>query len=309
MQAFLRFIGLETGYVSHTERLISGAGGFLGILFIPVVSQFVVEGPDIILVVASMGSSAVLLFAVPHGALSQPWPLVGGHLVSALIGVSCAKVVPGQTLAAASAVGLSIGAMYYLRCIHPPGGATALGAVVGGDSIQALGFNYVLAPVALNTLVILLIAITFNHLFNWRRYPAVTMPRSKPAADTRPDRYQDISHADLVYALSEIDSFIDVTEQDLLTIYDLATKRHDFGELEPDQIETGKYYSNGRYGADWSVRLVVDTAGKQDPDVDIVVYKTVAGMGRRSSGTATRSEFARRASCQVVRNENSLLRK
>jgi CBS-domain-containing membrane protein len=129
-----------------------------------------------------MGASAVLLFAVPHGQLSQPWPVFGGHLVSALIGVASAKLVAPPLLAAAVAVALAISAMYYLRCIHPPGGATALTAVAGGETVHALGFHYVLTPVLLNVLIILAVALLFNFPFSWRRYPAVWATTAQPVA-------------------------------------------------------------------------------------------------------------------------------
>jgi CBS-domain-containing membrane protein len=122
---------------------------------------------------ASMGASAVLLFAVPHGALSQPWAVLGGHLVSAVIGVACVQVIAEPILAAPAAVALAIGGMHYLRCIHPPGGATALNAVIGGEAVQQLGFHYVLTPVLLNALTIVLLALLFNYPFRWRRYPSV----------------------------------------------------------------------------------------------------------------------------------------
>jgi CBS domain-containing membrane protein len=93
------------------------------------------------LIVASMGASAVLLFAVPHAPLSQPWPLIGGHVVSALVGVICAKVILNAPLAAALAVSLAIGSMHYFRCIHPPGGVTALTAVIGGASVDSLDYT------------------------------------------------------------------------------------------------------------------------------------------------------------------------
>ena len=130
--------------------------------------------------VASMGASAVLLFAVPHGPLSQPWAVLGGHLVSAVVGVACTKVIAQPMLAAPVAVGLAIGTMHYLRCIHPPGGATALSAVVGGETVHQLGFHYVLTPVLLNATIILLVALLFNYPFPWRRYPLALAQR--PAA-------------------------------------------------------------------------------------------------------------------------------
>jgi CBS-domain-containing membrane protein len=222
--ALFRLLGIEFSPVSHTERLISGLGGFLAILLILVISSRFVDGTDAALIVASMGASAVLLFAAPHGALGQPWNVLGGHLVSAVIGVSCALYIPGMALAAATSVGLAIGAMHYLRCIHPPGGATALAAVVGGASIQALGYQYILTPVLINIAVILTVAVLFNALFHWRRYPA-SLSGKAPLPALAGKQYGPIAHADLVYALSQIDSFIDVTEADLLRIYKLATRR------------------------------------------------------------------------------------
>src|SRR5690625_7670775 len=91
---------------------------------------------------ASMGATAVLLFAVPHGALSQPWAVVGGHVVSAIVGVTCQLLIPNLFWAAALSGGVAVAAMYYLRCIHPPGGATALAAVIGGPELPALGSAY-----------------------------------------------------------------------------------------------------------------------------------------------------------------------
>jgi len=300
-------LGIESASVSHVERLVSTAGGFVGILLVLLVSRRFVGGHDAALIVASMGASAVLLFAVPHGPLSQPWPVAGGHLVSALIGVSCAKLVPDPFVAAALAVGLAIGAMHYLRCIHPPGGATALVAVVGGPGIHALGYGFVLAPVALNVAVILATAVAFNYPWQWRRYPAALKPpREQAEEEVVPgETTENISHGDLVYALSQIDSFIDINEHDLLRIYDLATHRMQTRHLQPESIGLGRYYSNGEYGDDWQVRYVVDESPHVDPEKDSVIFKIVAGQGRRASGVSTRAGFARWARHEVVRNENS----
>ena len=159
----------DTTPVSHTEKLISAVGGFLGILLIFVISYLSLGPWGAPWIVASMGASAVLLFAVPHGQLSQPWALIGGHVLSAAIGVTVFRFIPDAFLAAALAVGLAIAAMYYLRCVHPPGGATALAAVLGGPDVHALGYSYVLVPVLANAVVILLAAIAVNYPFRWRR--------------------------------------------------------------------------------------------------------------------------------------------
>ena len=158
------------------------AGGLVGILGVALVSQTQLGLAGSASIIASMGSSAVLLFAVPHGPLSQPWPVFGGHLVSAIVGVTCAKLIPAPMLAAAIAVALAIGAMHFLRCIHPPGGATALGAVLGGDAVHQLGYQFVTTPVMLNAITILLVAFLFNAPFAWRRYPVAWALVADPPA-------------------------------------------------------------------------------------------------------------------------------
>ena len=149
-ETILQYLGVERYRVSHTEKLVSAFGAFLGIYLVFYTSTFFLRETSSYLIVASMGASAVLLFAVPHGPLSQPWSLIGGHLVSALIGVSCAKLIPDVFIAAPVAVGIAVGAMYYFHCIHPPGGATALSAVVGGYEVQQLGYQFIITPVLIN---------------------------------------------------------------------------------------------------------------------------------------------------------------
>jgi CBS domain-containing membrane protein len=297
------FLGIELTHVSHTERLVSALGGFAGIVSILLITGHFV-GSAGALIVASMGASAVLLFAVPHGALAQPWPVFGGHLISAVIGVSCARVIPQPFLAASLAVGIAIGVMYYLRCIHPPGGATALSAVVGGASVHALGYQFVITPVLLNVLVILAVALLFNYPFAWRRYPATLAIRRAlpPGSAAAKAHYSPIAHEDLVYALSEIDSFVDISEDDLLRIYSLATGKGRQRRFDPARILNGHYYSNGQADDNWSVRQVVDASPGVDPVKDVVVYKVVDGAGRRVSGVLSRAEFADWVREELVRD-------
>jgi CBS domain-containing membrane protein len=299
-------LGIEAGMTSHTERVVSALGGFLAILLIFHISRYFLGAGDMLLIVPSMGASAVLLFAVPHGALSQPWNVLGGHVVSAVIGVSCALLIPDPFIAASLAVGLAIGAMYYLGCIHPPGGATALTAVIGGEATRALGYQFILTPVLLNALVMVLVAVTFNYFFKWRRYPASLAARGKqPTAETEGATAGPIRHEDLVMALSEIDSFIDVSENDLLRIYEIATGQAEQRHLIPADITLGHYYSNGAFGDEWSIRQVVDASPHASPDQDMVVYKVVAGLGKHKSGVLTRGEFARWARHEVCREDEN----
>ena len=128
-------------------------------------------------IVTSMGASAVLLFAVPHSALGQLWNVIGGHLISAAIGAACYQWLPSKGIAAYASVGLAIGAMYYSRCIHPPGSATALAAVISGQNIHALSYQYILTPIGIYTATILLVVLFCNALFHWRRYPAFLLSK------------------------------------------------------------------------------------------------------------------------------------
>lgn len=300
-----RFLGVETTAAGHLEKWVSGLGGFAGIgvtFLVALATPHVVQAP---LLVASMGATAVLVFAVPHGALAQPWPVFGGHLVSAVIGVLCARWIADPRIAAPLAVGTAIGVMYYLRCVHPPGGATALFAVTGGTHVHALGFGYVLTPVMINVVAILAVAFVFNAFFPWRRYPVYWehLRKRREAAALTP-QHEAISHEDFVYALSEMNSFIDITEHDLLRIYEIATRKHAESGFTPELIRLGHCYSNGKYGDEWSVREVI-----QEPEPgsrnDLVVFKTVAGQGRRHTGVMTRGEFAQWAKHEVFRDEEN----
>lgn len=221
MQTIKDWIGVELDPVSWTEKFVSVVGGLVSILLIVAISQHALHQTGSSMLIASMGASAVLLFAVPHGQLSQPWPVVAGHIFSAFIGVACARLIPYTPLAAACAVGISIGIMHQFKCIHPPGGATALTAVIGGPSVHQLGYGFVWSPVTLNVLVIVAIAVAFNYLFRWRQYPAAFNRRQKRSKEA-----DEISHDEVVAALRRLDSFVDVTEDDLVRLYHILSTNH-----------------------------------------------------------------------------------
>ncbi|MDH5395191.1 MAG: HPP family protein, partial [Gammaproteobacteria bacterium] len=164
MEKIKFFLGIGNS-VSTAEKLASTVGGVVGIFLIAWISFQFTGASGAALIVPSMGASAVLLFGVPHGQLSQPWALFGGHISSAIVGVTCYQLIPNIFVAAALAVGLAIGLMHVLRCLHPPGGATALAAVIGGSAINELGYWYLFNPVLLNVVIIFITAIIMNGFF------------------------------------------------------------------------------------------------------------------------------------------------
>jgi CBS-domain-containing membrane protein len=291
--------GLEADTTSHWEKIISAIGALLGILAVYWVSRWFLEDTALHLMVASMGATAVLLFGAPHGVLSQPWALFVGHGVSAIIGVGCQKLFPGEPWTPALAVGAAVGAMHYLRCLHPPGGATALSAVIGGSDIHVLGYQYLVTPVLLNVIAIFVVAVAFNGLFAWRRYPAHLARRG---GGTRSPGGEGglLTHEDFAAALQQFDSYIDVSSEDLAELFELAMRHAREGGSHPAVVIPGRYYSNGRVGRDWSIRQVIDASEKDDPAGEQVIFKTVAGAGAYDTGLAGREEFRRWARYEVA---------
>ena len=218
----IAWLGIELSAVSKREKLVSLLGGFASILFLILISERTLHLPHATGLIASMGASAVLLFAVPHGQLSQPWPVLGGHCLAAIIGVTCAKWIGTPALAGACAVGLTIGVMHQLKCIHPPGGATALTAVLGGPAIHDLGYNFVFCPVFANCLVMLGTAIFFNSFFGWRRYPAAW---NRTATAAQEETAGSPTRDEILAALGTLDSFVDISEDDLVALVRILRKK------------------------------------------------------------------------------------
>lgn len=289
-------LGIQSDTTSHKEKFISAFGGFLGIFFILHITNYFIDGLSGALIVASMGASAVLLFAVPHGPLSQPWPLIGGHVISAFIGVTIAHYFTDVFLAAAIAVGLSIGVMYYLRCIHPPGGATALATVVSGSAVYDLGYQFVITPVFLNALVLLLTAILVNYFFKWRRYPAFLSIKTSNKKPTHGLGL--IPRSDLQYALKAMQSFADISAEELEEIYTKAAQHKKETSLSAQDIQLGRYYLHGEYTDAGVIRRVIDESA--DKKNDMIIYKIITGPRRQETGTTTRELFAKWAKHEVV---------
>ncbi len=160
--------------VSTDEVFWSWIGALLGIGAVAWVGARFFVGHDLHLMIGSFGASAVLVYGAPRSPLAQPRNLIGGHMISALIGVGCWQLFhhwPG--VAQAIAVATAIAVMHLTRTLHPPGGATALIAALGSAEIERLGFWYVLMPATVGPLILLLVALVVNNLPRSRRYPEV----------------------------------------------------------------------------------------------------------------------------------------
>lgn len=158
--------------VNTAEIMWSWVGSFLGISAVAILHYNVLDGSGLKMVIGSFGASAVLIYGAIRSPLAQPRNLVGGHVLSAVIGVAAYQLLGSQPwLASAAAVSTAIALMHLTKTLHPPGGATALIAVIGGDSVHNLGFLYALIPAGLGAAVMLIIALLVNNIPRGRRYP------------------------------------------------------------------------------------------------------------------------------------------
>lgn len=286
---FRQILGIQAN-ASWTEKAVSGGGAFVAIAFVYWLTNWLTEFSVAMALLPSMGATAVLIFAVPHGTLSQPWPVIGGNIASASIGVVTAAFIDHTYFAAGVAVGVSIAVMHFLRCVHPPGGATALIPILGGDAVQAMGFGFVIIPTLVNCVVIVTLAIFFNNLFSWRRYPASLMKYDHSMY--HPETY-DISTEHIQLAMETLDEVIDVTPNQIKYIVDKADEIMLQSTQPPINIIIGGHYTNGKSGRQWSVRKVLDISNHPHPAQKQVIYKTVDGSLKGEHGTTSLYEFKR----------------
>ena len=228
--------------VGARERLRVVAGALLGILLTSLLCHMALTGTGP-WIVAPLGASAVLVFGLPASPLAQPWPVIGGNSLSALVGAACGLLIRDPVWAGAIAVGLAIAVMFATRCLHPPGGAAALLSAMGGVSL-----SFALFPVAVNSLLLVAAGMAYNGLTG-RRYPhrqlaPAAASTTAAAAKTR------FSSADLDAALAHYNQVVDISRDDLeelLQHAEAAAYQRSFGELlcahimsrEPMAVEYG----------------------------------------------------------------------
>jgi CBS domain-containing membrane protein len=167
-----KYVLYKETLVNWVEHFWSFIGAFLGIGLIAFLQQHLADSDNLFLI-GSFGASSVLVYGAIQSPLAQPRNLVGGHVISALLGVTISRFMPDILwLTAPLAVSLSIICMQMTKTLHPPGGATALIAVIGSEKVKELGYWFVLSPVLTGTLILLAVALVFNNITNSRQYPA-----------------------------------------------------------------------------------------------------------------------------------------
>lgn len=215
--AFIRFTPRTAG-ATPRDTVIAGLGAVLGISLTGVLTSLLVpHAPYLPYIVAPMGASSVLLFAVPSSPLAQPWSVLGGNVVSALVGVAASHAFDDMLLATGVATAFAIMAMSLMRCLHPPGGAVALSAVLLNHTTPGLGYAYALLPVGLNSMILVAIAASF-HRFSGHAYP-IRHPRPPVShlgtSDPPPQTRSGFRDEDIDAALADLHETYDISRDDL----------------------------------------------------------------------------------------------
>ncbi|WP_322550379.1 HPP family protein [Flavobacterium psychraquaticum] len=168
-----KYVFYRETLIDYREHFWAFVGSFIGLGLISMLQFKIFTPQDYVFLIGSFGASSVLVYGVIESPLAQPRNLIGGHVVSALVGVSIQKLFPDLIwIAAPLAVSLSIIMMQVTKTLHPPGGATALIAIAGSEKVKELGYWYVVSPVLLGTIILLITALVFNNMSSKRQYPA-----------------------------------------------------------------------------------------------------------------------------------------
>jgi CBS domain-containing membrane protein len=285
---------------SGSERVRASAGALLGLVVTALCAQALLS-PDAIWLVAPMGASAVLLFCLPASPLAQPWPVIGGNVVSALVGAACWKWLGDSLplpLLGALASALGIGAMFALRCLHPPGGASALMVVIGGPAVQAEGFGFALGPVLLDSVLLVLAAVLYHRLTG-KRYPHVVAPPAHPHATTDqvPTARLGFTPEDLDAVLKRHNEVLDISRDDLESLFlqtEMQAYQRRFGV-----ITCGDIMSKDVISAEYGTPLA---QAWKDMRSHRIAALPVLNRARRVIGIVTQSDFLAHGGVDDYRN-------
>jgi CBS domain-containing membrane protein len=227
--------------MQRKDQWMALLAAFVTMLIIGLVGSLITQDLQKLMLVASLGPSIVLVFLVPNSPFSQPYPMLMGHFVSAVIGVGCAYLPLELYWSAAIGITLCIFAMFFLGAVHPPAGATAMMPIIVGPEVVG-GFHFAYFPVLTNMTLLVVLAILFHRWWLKKEYPSRPVPTSDPIHkhdDASPLVRLGIQPDDLKSALKDIDAYLDVTEKDLTQVYGLAQQKaytRKFGEVSCEDI-------------------------------------------------------------------------
>jgi CBS domain-containing membrane protein len=274
------------------ERWRVALGAMLGVLVAAFLSRWLAGDSSSAWLMAPLGASAVLVFALPASPLAQPWPVLVGNSLSACVGIVCATWIDDVALAAALAVGLAMLLMFVTRSLHPPGGAAALFAVLSGsDSLW-----FVVFPVATNTALLLLVGVVYNRLTG-KRYPHVTVAASAaPVAR--------FTAADLDAALAHYNQVIDISRDDLtelLGYVEAQSYQRRLGDLRCADIMTRNIFT-----ADYAMPLEQAWQRMREHRIKAL---PVVDRSQRLLGIVTTADFMKHAQVDAVGTAAARLQK
>ncbi|MES2016131.1 MAG: HPP family protein [Pseudomonadota bacterium] len=275
--------------VGHAEQLRASVGALVALALTAWISMSVLGSAGVWLI-ATMGASAVLLFCLPASPLAQPWSVVGGNVMSALAGIVCYKLFGSGLLVVALAGALGIIAMFAMRCLHPPGGSVALMAVLGGPAVHQLGFEFALLPVALNSMLMVGVALLFNNLTG-RRYPHTqrsSLENQHATTDAAPTARLGFQREDLDAVLKQYGQVLDVSRDDLEHII-LATEAHAY-ERRFGIITCGAIMSKDVITAEFATELGEAWRSMRHHHIHAM---PVLNRARRVIGMVAQSDFLR----------------
>lgn len=304
---WLRGFKPQQSPVNHQEKLRACLGALLGIFISASLSAWLLglelgTTASLPFLIAPLGASAVLLYAVPASPLAQPWSIMGGNLISAVVGVICLHYIAHIALAAALAVALAIAAMFLLRCVHPPGGAVALTAVLSGP-LALQHWPYFLLLVALNSGLLLLVALIYNNASK-RRYPHQAKNENlHKTRDLSPSHRVGFNSADLDAVLKQYNQVLDVARDDLEALLmqtEMQAYKRRFGEITCGDIMSRDVISV-EYGTllEEAWPLLLKHHIKALPVLD---------RARRVVGILTRFDFMKHANLEVYQGFEEKLR-
>jgi CBS domain-containing membrane protein len=216
VRAWLHYFGQDQAQVAWPERIRATIGAFIGLICTVALGKFVGEWVGVNeWLMASLGASALLIFVTPSSPMAQPWAVIAGNVLSALVGISCSLLIPNPYIAIPVAASSAIMGMFLLRCLHPPAAAVALIAVLG----HITSYRYALFPVMIDSVTLCLLAVIYNSATG-KRYPTRPAPIVIESAQEKRSREEIEKNLDVL--LAEYQEVVDIDRAELIHIIQRA---------------------------------------------------------------------------------------